>query len=95
VVRARELEVVVARVAGVEGVTTPRLFRRDDEGRWRAIAAAHACDPTEIPLEKWQLPELLDVVAIVGAESPEDLDSRGAAGAAGAEIAIPVVPEVC
>jgi predicted phage baseplate assembly protein len=93
-VRARELEVLVARVEGVEGVSMPRLFRREKAGAWKVIAAAHACDPTEIPLEKWQLPELCDVVAVVGTDSPELLDPRGG-GTPGPEIGIPVVPEVC
>lgn len=101
VVRARELEIVVARVAGVEGVSMPRLFQRDAAGAWNIVQPEHTCDPTEITLKKWQLPELLEVVVVAGTESPEDLDSRqrgtggAAGGGTGGDIAVPVVPEVC
>lgn len=110
-VRARELEIVIARVDGVEGVAIPRLFRRTGLGTWGAVTVAHECEPAEVRLQKWQLPELLDVVVVEGTESPEVLDVRGGAsgtggigGASGTggtggagviDIAIPVVPEVC
>lgn len=93
-VRARELEVVIARVEGVESVATPHLFRRRSDESWEKIAAAHDCDPTEIAIAKWQLPELLDVIVVTGTDSPDTIQARGA-GAQGPDIAIPVVPEVC
>lgn len=91
-VRARELEVVVARVAGVEGVSTPRLFTRDTDGRWALVPTARECEPAELALLKWQLPELLDVVVIEGEESPTRVDAPDGGAY---DIAIPVVPEVC
>jgi hypothetical protein len=92
VVRARELEVVVARVEGVEGVATPRLFRRVGAGPWQLVPAAHDCDPVEITLRQWELPELLEVLVVVGADSP---DAIGQPPAGGPEVAVPVVPGVC
>ncbi|WP_437755038.1 putative baseplate assembly protein [Sorangium sp. So ce1389] len=81
-VRARELEVVVSRMEGVEGVATPRLFRKAGEG-WTAIEPADACDPAEAPLEKWQLPELLHVVVVEGTESPLSIISGPSGGPGG------------
>lgn len=95
-VRARELEVVIARVPGVDGVATPRLFRRNADGGWTPVTVAHECDPAEIQLRKWQLPELLDVLVVEGTDTPDRIDASASAGGGGGhDIAIPVVPEVC
>jgi hypothetical protein len=101
-VRARELEVVAARVPGVVGVATPQLFLRDKGGTWTLVPVAHACEPAQVTLRKWQLPELLDVVVVTGSESPTRLLTGGersvdgeADGEGRPDIAIPVVPEVC
>lgn len=105
-VRARELEVVIARIAGVDGIATPRLFRRTAFGGWTPVFTARDCDPAEVPLREYQLPELLDVVVVEGTVSPSRLDERAGAEGSGTEtggtgegttqdIAIPVVPEVC
>jgi hypothetical protein len=95
-VRARELEVVVARVEGIEEVTTPNLFVKQSTGRWERIVPLHECDPTELGLARWELPELLDVVVVEGEDSPEAIDAGdGGDGDGGPAVPIPVVPEVC
>ncbi len=91
----RELEVAVARVAGVGGVDGINLFRRDG-GAWRKIERAQECESVELALAPWQLPELLAVVVSTDGSVGDDL--RGApAGGSGADggIAVPIVPEVC
>jgi hypothetical protein len=105
----RELEVVVARVTGVSGVAGVNLFRRDGN-QWRMVPRSGAQHPVSLPLEKWQLPELLSVVVLAdGGPVPTDLrgapnpfagrggDGSGADGGAGGgvAVAVPVVPEVC
>jgi predicted phage baseplate assembly protein len=89
-VRQRELEVVVAQVPGVAEVIGVNLFALDD-GRW--ALASGAAGNAAITMERWQLPELLAVVAEVG--EPSDDPSRLPNPYGGSEIAIPVVPEVC
>lgn len=95
-VRDRELEVAVARVAGVSGVSPVSLFRERDHA-WEPMAPGERCGPVAIELEPWQLPELLSVVVVEGSQPPTDL--RGAPNPFAAEaegtVAVPVVPEVC
>lgn len=96
-VSGRELEVAVARVAGVGGVDGINLFRRDN-GAWHKIERAQECDATELPLEPWQLPELLTVVVSTDGSVGEDLRGAPVAGGGtegGGGIAVPIVPEVC
>jgi predicted phage baseplate assembly protein len=90
-VRERELEVAVARVAGVVGVRGLLLFRREGDG-WRRIAQVSG--NAELALESWQLPELLSVVAVADADAPDNL-SGVPNPFADAGIAVPVVPEMC
>lgn len=94
-VRDRELEVVVARIAGVDGVSGVNLFERKDDD-WAMLARAEQCAPVELGLASWQLPELLSVVVVVGDDPPDNL--RGAPNPFlkdGKLVAVPVVPEVC
>lgn len=98
-VASGQLEVAVARVAGVSAVRGVRLFARGN----RDWSAAPRRDGVQhIELRKWQLPELLSVVALAGAEAPEDLrgapnpfDPPGGGDERDAMFAIPVVREVC
>lgn len=83
-VRQREIEVVVAQVAGVSEVTGVTLFAQVDAA-WRPADT--------IALAAWQLPELLAVTATVG--DPQDDPSHLPNPYAGQSIGIPVVPEVC
>jgi hypothetical protein len=94
-VRDRELEVIVARVEGVNAVAPVNLFVR--QGReWRLLPRADANALVTLTLERYQLPELLSVVVVTDAEAPSDL--RGVPnpfGETANQVAVPVVPELC
>src|SRR5262249_18282905 len=94
-VRDREVEVIAARVAGVDSVAGVNLFRRSGNF-WQMITRASACAQVELSLRAWQLPELLSVVVVADANPPDNL--RGVPNPFGnqnAAVAVPVVPEVC
>jgi predicted phage baseplate assembly protein len=96
-VRQRELEVVVARVAGVAAVAGVQLFgRQGNSGEWRALPTSPGQEMA-LTLERWQLPELLEVVVAEGL--PPALSGAPAAGAGTAgqvvDVPIPVLPELC
>ena len=96
-VRDRELEVEVSRVPGVREVTGLELFRRarlPDGDDWRRIAPDPADASRSLPLEPWQLPELLSVVVVEG-PAPENLRALPNPFADEQAVAVPVVPEVC
>jgi predicted phage baseplate assembly protein len=105
-VEERELEVVVARVAGVQEVLGVFLFARETvsgELSWRRIQALRDGAQAALRLDLWQLPELLAVVVAEG-EVPQTVSGSGdgsgggtgtGSGAGNDEIPIPVVPEVC
>ena len=96
--RDRELEVVAARVRGVAAVAGVDLYRRQD-GQWRRLPRPRPCDPVELSLDPWQLPELLAVTVGSDGNLPEDIEAAGpgAAGESGNTrlVALPVVPEIC
>jgi predicted phage baseplate assembly protein len=83
-VRERDLEVVVARVSGIQSVLGLTLFEQRQD-RWQPVA--------EKLLDPWQLPELLTVVAVADAMPPDRIDQP--AGDRPSGLAVPVVPEVC
>ncbi|WP_157270206.1 putative baseplate assembly protein [Azohydromonas aeria] len=99
----RELEVVVARVAGVAGVSPLRLFEKRD-GAFAALADDNR-GVTTLALEAWQLPELTAVLVVEGAVAPGSMDDPFAGaggqggsdgqGGGGAALYLPVVPEFC
>jgi hypothetical protein len=91
-VKRRELEVVVSRVEGVEGVSGPNLFVQQN-GIWTRVLTPGGADTAEVPLQLWQLPELVSVVVAPG-DAPEDFKPP-APKSANDGIPIPVVPEVC
>jgi predicted phage baseplate assembly protein len=95
-IRDRELEVVVARVAGVDTVSRVNLFiqnaARDD---WEILPRATLDAPVELPLLPWQLPELLSIVVTADGEAPDDLRGVNNPFASPESIAIPVVPKLC
>lgn len=101
-VQEREIEVMVARVPGVQRVSPVKLFEKRNDA-WRLITSAGACAPTALTLRPWQLPELLSVVVAEG-DTPNDLSGvpnpfaqagQGGQGGDRTGIAVPVVPEVC
>jgi len=101
-VRSRELEVEVSRVPGVDELRGLNLFGRaaaeagDD---WRLLPAIAADGAQQLELQRWQLPELLSVVAVVataeGAAAPTDLRALPNPFADAGAVAVPVVPELC
>ena len=95
-VKDRELEVVVARVAGVSSVAGINLFKRKQDS-WNKLQRNNECDGAELALQAWQLPELLSVVVSTDAQASEDLlalpDSLS--GGTDGGIAVPIIPEVC
>ncbi len=101
-VNSNELEVVVARVAGVRTVKGVNIFRKNNLGQWQL----HTVSAVSLTLEDWQLPELLAVSVVDGEELPQSLDDEadagtgisgtdGDAGPSTVVIPIPVVPESC
>ena len=96
-VAAGELEVVVARVAGVRRVNGIELFRRAAAaGPWRRLERPSPCESVSLGLDPWQLPELLLVSVATDGSVATVMDEGEAAPAAGsAPVAIPLVPEVC
>lgn len=93
-VRDRELEVIVARVDGVRSVAQVKLFEPLDGGGWRKLQRADNPNLSELPLDPWQLPELLTVVVITDGDAPDTLETPPSP-AADAVVAVPVVAEVC
>jgi predicted phage baseplate assembly protein len=103
-VREREMEVVVARVPGVAEVAGVNLFGRQREA-WVNLRSGPGA-PSSLPLEPWQLPELLAVVVALDENAaPETLAGgpnpfggwAGPVPGGGTQpgTAVPVVPEVC
>ncbi|GAB4191736.1 MAG: putative baseplate assembly protein [Roseiflexaceae bacterium] len=92
-VRDRELEVVVARVPGVDAVARVNLFLWQN-GAWQQLPRRTPDAPVELPLAAWQLPELLGVAVAVDADAPTSLDSINPF-ADPSSVAIPVVPNMC
>jgi len=93
-VRSRELEVEVSRVPGVDEIRGLRLFQRHGDD-WQALPAIAADGAQQLVLQRWQLPELLAVVAIEGNAAPTDLRALPNPFAAANDVAVPVVPELC
>ena len=90
----RELEVVIARVPGVEAVAGVTLFEQHNDA-WQRLARPDNCGPLRLQLQRWQLPELLAVVVSADGTVPDNLRSAPNPFANQSGIAVPVVPEVC
>lgn len=93
-VRSRELEVEVARVAGVDEVNGLQLFQQVD-GDWQRLPSVAADGAQILTLQPWQLPELLSVIAVEGPDVPTDLRALPNPFAAANAVAVPVIPELC
>jgi predicted phage baseplate assembly protein len=91
-VKRRELEIIVSRVEGVDGVYGPNLFTLVN-GEWRRVTSTDGGESAEIKLLAWQLPELIGVIVGAGAAPAEFKPPMPAKASEG--LAIPVVPEVC
>jgi predicted phage baseplate assembly protein len=92
-VRDRELDVIVARVPGVDTINGVNLFELQNN-RWRLVQNAANNGPAEIQLKAWQLPELLNVVVVTDANPATTIDGVGSQGADNG-VAVPVVPKTC
>lgn len=94
----RELEVEVARVAGVSEVDGLNIFRRNgSSGDWEPIGDARNGREQTLTLERWQLPELLAVVVVVDAAAPLTVRTAGNpfADPNAVPVAVPIVPDLC
>jgi predicted phage baseplate assembly protein len=91
-VKRRELEIIISRVEGVDGVDGPNLFRLS-KGIWKRVTQLSGSDNSEIGLKPWQLPELVGVVVASG-KAPTEFKPPAPTKAKDG-IAIPVVPEIC
>ncbi len=92
----RELEVVVARVPGVAGVSPVRLFvpHAPPAVGWDELPGAGKA-VTRFTLEPWQLPELRALAVAEGTDAPGSPDDGSVAATGGPTIHLPVVPDVC
>lgn len=95
-VNDRELEVVAARVDGVDGVAPVLLFTKDKGSHvWHEIAP-DADKRVYLKLKSWQLPELLEVVVIEGSDADRSaITTSPSASPSTSSISVPVVPELC
>lgn len=97
-VKDRELEVIVARVKGVATVSGVNLFERKARV-WHMKQRNNPCDPIEITLKDWQLPELLAVMVSTDGVTPDYVNGvsvdQGDESDGGGGVALPVVPETC
>jgi predicted phage baseplate assembly protein len=93
----RELAVEVARVQGVTEVAGVNLFRRNlSSGEWEPIDDARNGREQHLVLERWQLPELLAVAAVVGDSAPLAIANQNPfADPSAVPLAVPIVPELC
>lgn len=91
-VRDREIEVVVARVPGVDEVIGVRLFRVE-AGQWRIVPVSRL-GVAELRLQPWELPELVGLDVGTGNRLPDTLDSVVETDDT-PSVGVPVVPEVC
>lgn len=92
-----ELEVVVARVTGVEAVYGLNLFRRDQAGTGWTLIAPLATGQQNVTLDAWMLPELAEVSLSQDPGGPASgiIDPTAGQGDGGLITPIPVVPELC
>ena len=89
----RELEIVVARVPGVAGVSPVRLFETKN-GRLAELAGAGKA-LTTFSLQPFELPELTALMVTEGLDAVGSLTVPFGSGAGGNAVYVPVVPEVC
>ncbi len=91
-----ELEVVVARLAGIEAVYGVNLFQRSPDGTAWVLQPQEGSGLQSVTFEGWMLPELAEVIiAFDPAGPPTTVASSSGSGSAGGGTPIPVVPEMC
>ncbi len=94
-VRSLELDVIVSQVPGIVEVNGLVLYTPLSGGGYQALTPDSGGN-TEIPLQSWQLPELLQVLVTAGPDGsgvePADLTPTVQTDNT---VAVPVVPAVC
>ncbi len=95
-VRSLELEVIVSQVPGVIEVNGLTLFKPLSSGTYQKLPA-DASGRSELVIESWQLPEVLEVVVAAGPDGSGVTapDSLTPVQETDNSIAVPVVPSVC
>ncbi len=95
IVRSLELDVIVSQVPGIVEVNGLVLYTPLSGGGYQALTPDSGGN-TEIPLQSWQLPELLQVLVTAGRDGsgvePADLTPTVQTDNT---VAVPVVPSVC
>jgi hypothetical protein len=96
-VRSLELEVIASQVPGVVEVNGLLLFQPSSSGEYQPLLV-DTNNRSELSLESWQLPELLQVVVATGPDGsgvavPATLTPATAAGPNA--VAVPIVQQVC
>jgi predicted phage baseplate assembly protein len=90
-VRDRELDVIVARVPGVDTINGVNLFKKQGSA-WQLVPKANGIGVAEVPLELWQLPQLEQVLVVTDGDPPVTVDpSQDSSN----DVGVPVVPQVC
>jgi predicted phage baseplate assembly protein len=95
-VRSLELEVIVSQVPGVIEVNGLNLFQPLSAGGYQQLTT-DASGKSELVLESWQLPEVLEVMVAAGEDGsgipvPTSLTPQPETDTT---VAVPVVPSVC
>jgi predicted phage baseplate assembly protein len=94
----RELAVEVARVSGVSEVAGLNLFTKNNSsGAWVPVGDSRDGREQNIRLERWQLPEVLEVVVLADeTASGASLSIPAPSPATGSgTVGVPVVPDIC
>lgn len=95
-IRSLELEVIVSQVPGVVEVNGLNLFTPSAAGGYQEITP-DASGKSELDLQSWQLPEVLEVSVAAGPDgsgitAPSELNPQPPPDPA---VAVPLVPKVC
>jgi len=95
-VRSLELEVIISQVQGVVEVNGVQMFRYQDDRTYVPVGNDAAVQQ-EVTLKGYQLPELLKVKVVAGADGSgvKPAASLEPEPDAGEGVAVPVVPKVC
>jgi predicted phage baseplate assembly protein len=95
-VRSLELEVIVSQVAGVIEVNGLNLFQPLAAGGYQQLTT-DASGKSELTLQSWQLPEVLEVVVAAGPDGSgiQAPTSLTPAPETDTTVAVPIVPTVC
>jgi hypothetical protein len=93
----RELEVVVARVPGVQGVSPVRLFERALVGGKQRYVELPGSGKvvTVCTLAAWELPELTALLVTEGTTAPDSVTEPYGSAVGQGVVVVPIVPEVC